>query len=116
MESHRDYYLLQYQKKQLLEVLFHQFQLVLQQSNSLIINNLQFRFLVSKKNLIGFTIKKKLGQATQRNLFKRRCRELFMNRIKKQPMIYLVVAPQKRLCHINNIDDSFLQLEKHICA
>ena len=93
-----------------------QFQLVLQQSKSLTVNGLHFRFLPSKKNLIGFAINKKLGQAIQRNLFKRRCRAIFVNRLKNRPAFFLIVSPKKPLNQIDNIDESFQQFEQRVCA
>lgn len=99
-----------------LSLLAHQFQLVFKGSENFVVNNLKFQFLVSKQNLIGFTIKKTLGGATERSCFKRQCRSLFLATFKNKPEIHLVVSPQKRLKQIDNIDDSFKQLKQYVCS
>ena len=70
-------------------------------------------FLYSKYDSpkLGLTVSKKYGNAVKRNLFKRRVREVFINKVyKTQINVALIVKPKKPDINYTSIDCSFDKL------
>jgi len=62
---------------------------------------------------LGLTVSKKYGNAVKRNLFKRRVREVFINKVyKAQINVALIVKPKKPDINYTSIDLSFDKLMK----
>ena len=57
------------------------------------------------------------GNAVARNLFKRRCRALFRNKLlNKGISIALIIRPKKQNITFNNVESAFEGLYENICA
>tara|TARA_B100000579_G_C22828082_1_gene854371 strand:- start:289 stop:600 length:312 start_codon:yes stop_codon:yes gene_type:complete len=92
-----------------------QFLFVLESPNkSFSAKGLRFKFVFSKKNLLGFAINKKLGSAVERNRFKRQCRSFFNDLFKNKPFIFLIVFPLKPVNKTHSIKSDFLKLKELI--
>ena len=92
-----------------------QFQSILNKSTVQTINKLHFYFGFSNESKIGFIINRKMGSAVERNLFKRRCRALFLDSCKQlNKKISLIIWPKNHLLKTINIDDFFSLLNKKI--
>ncbi len=92
-----------------------QFQSILNKSTVQTINKLHFYFGFSNESKIGFIINRKMGTAVERNLFKRRCRALFLDSCKQlNKKISLIIWPKNHLLKTINIDDFFSLLNKKI--
>ena len=77
-------------------------------SKSLLVRDLLFYY---NKNAVGisFIVSRKLGGAVLRNKFKRRCRQLFLQKQKSSLLsIQIIIKPKKKL--INNY--SWLELTR----
>jgi len=60
---------------------------------------------------LGLTVSKKYGNAVKRNLFKRRVREVFYNKILNENInIALIVKPEKNDINYASINNSFDKL------
>jgi len=61
--------------------------------------------------LLGLIVSKKYGNAIKRNLFKRRCRELFKkNFINKENNWAIIVCPNKNNINYNELQYAFNML------
>ena len=70
-------------------------------------------FLYSSFNSpkLGLTVSKKYGNAVKRNLFKRRVREVFINKVFKPGVnVALIVKPKKNDINYASINNSFDKL------
>ena len=77
------------------------FSSTLHKSNIFVFKNLKFYYKHSSKNKIGFIVSKSFGPATKRNLFKRRCRNVFLNySASKSCCFSIIIKPIKS--HNNN--------------
>ena len=83
------------------------FKNIFAKGQSLKIGVLLFKYIESTAPQIGFVVSRKYGNAIQRNKFKRRCREIFYEKIKLGMRLQVVVIPKD-----NNIDYS--QIKKSI--
>ena len=76
------------------------FKKILFNSKSLLVRDLLFYYKENKSG-VSFIVSRKLGKATLRNKFKRRCRSLFIAMEKNNPKnIQLIIKPKKKI--INN--------------
>ena len=77
-------------------------------SKSLSIGDLSFNYIFQPHPVLGFIVSKKYGNSVNRNLFKRRCRNLFRNELVKRKInIALIVIPRKKNVSFLNISTSF---------
>ena len=84
-------------------------------SKSLSIGDLSFKYAQHGRNSIGLIVSKHYGNAVSRNLFKRRCRDLFMkNFILQKASIALIVRPKKQNISFKDLDSAFKELYEQI--
>ena len=84
------------------------FKKILFYSKSLLVRDLLFYYKENDPG-VSFIVSRKLGKATLRNKFKRRCRNLFIKMEKKnQKNIQLIIKPKKKI--LNNY--SWLELTR----
>ena len=84
------------------------FKKILFYSKSLLVRDLLFYYKENDPG-ISFIVSRKLGKATLRNKFKRRCRNLFIKMEKKNlKNIQLIIKPKKKI--LNNY--SWLELTR----
>ena len=65
---------------------------------------------------LGLVVSRKYGNAVKRNKFKRRCRELFYNQIKKGMHLQVIIIPRAGSIKYTNIKRSigcFLKETNH---
>jgi len=89
-------------------------------SKSISCNQILFKIYNKNKDLdealLGFAISKKLGKAHQRNLFKRRCRNLFSTLfIKNKKKFGMIIIPKSINLGKSKVYDSFELLQKKMC-
>jgi len=77
-------------------------------------DNIVFKYVKSETPLIGFLVSKKFGKAHERNLFKRRCRSAFYQRLIRKDINYsIIIRPSRSPLSWAQINQSFdLLLEK----
>jgi len=93
----------------------HQFQSILNGPNKVFVtDNLRFKFVFSKKHLLGFAINKKFGSAVERNLLKRQCRAFFRTLFQSKPFVFLVISPAKPFKKAADFGTDFLKLKEYI--
>tara|TARA_B100000315_G_C14046586_1_gene349950 strand:+ start:55 stop:324 length:270 start_codon:yes stop_codon:yes gene_type:complete len=86
-------------------------------SKSLSIGDLSFKYISQSKPALGLAVSKYYGNAVTRNLFKRRCRYLFKNKIiNRGAEIVLIVRPKKKCISFISLDASFEDLYEKICV
>ena len=84
-------------------------------SKSLLVGDLSFKYAQHSRNSIGLIVSKRYGNAVSRNLFKRRCRVLFMkNFIQQKTSIALIVRPKKQNISFKDMDSAFKELYEQI--
>ena len=84
------------------------FPAILKQTNSLKINSLSFKYCNWKTPALGLIVSKKYGNAIKRNLFKRRCRELFKQHfINKEKSWAIIVCPNRDNINYNELQRAF---------
>ena len=75
--------------------------------------DLFFKYAVQSKPQLGMIVSKRFGNAVQRNLFKRRCRNVFVSGFIRENLNYsVIVRPNKQDISYAEIQDSFLHLKK----
>ena len=85
-----------------------EFKRVIKKSKRIYIRDLSFKYIYSAKPGLGLIVSKKYGNATKRNLFKRRCRYIFKAKVAdKNNNIYLVISPIKQCLSWKSINTSF---------
>tara|TARA_B100001175_G_C19090212_1_gene440093 strand:+ start:192 stop:500 length:309 start_codon:yes stop_codon:yes gene_type:complete len=77
------------------------FKNIFAKGQSLKTGDLLFKYIESTSPQIGFVVSRKYGNAIQRNKFKRRCREIFYEKIKQGMKLQVVIIPKDK-----NIDYS----------
>ena len=71
-------------------------------------NDIVFKYVKSQHPLIGFLVSKKFGKSHERNLFKRRCRAAFQQKLIKQNINYsIIIRPAAKSISWKKINDSF---------
>ena len=81
-------------------------------SKSLSFGDLSFRWAESCGPSIGFVVSKKYGNAIQRNLFKRRCRDAFVQLYQEEsfPVVGVLVRPKTINMNYKKISSAFKAL------
>ena len=75
--------------------------------------DLFFKYAFQSKPQLGMIVSRKFGNAVQRNLFKRRCRNVFVSGFIRENLNYsVIVRPNKQDISYAEIQDSFLHLKK----
>jgi|TARA_B100001245_G_C22665964_1_gene326177 ribonuclease P protein component len=70
--------------------------------------DLSFKYLLDEDPHLGFSVSAKYGCAVQRNLFKRRCRSLFMRILVDAGLpLSLIVRPKSKNISYQSIVSSF---------
>ena len=87
------------------------FSSVLSHSKAYTINSVLFRFTRNSSPAVGFIIKKTIGNAVERNMFKRQCRLLF---VQSKQNIKLIIKPLEHVSKLNKLDVRFAELNKRI--
>ena len=86
-------------------------------SKSLLIGDLSFKFTSRTHPGLGLIVSKYYGNAVARNLFKRRCRALFRNKLlNKGISIALIIRPKKQNITFNDVESAFEGLYENICG
>ena len=91
-----------------------EFKDVYNNSNSLLIHNLLFKYTYNETPKLGFIVSKKYGNSVQRNLFKRRCRYAFYKLIKDDFNYSIIIKPETKNITWNTINEAFRYLYKKI--
>ncbi len=86
-------------------------------SKSLLVGDLSFMYLYRSQPALGFIVSKYYGNSVERNLFKRRCRMLFITRfVNRGAIVTLIVCPKKQNISLKDLDFAFGGLyEKIFC-
>jgi len=80
----------------------------MQNTKSLKIRDLSFKYCNWKTPVLGLIVSKKYGNAVKRNLFKRRCRELFKKKfINHKICLAIIIRPNKNNINYNELNDTF---------
>tara|TARA_B100000945_G_C20355268_1_gene584301 strand:+ start:256 stop:564 length:309 start_codon:yes stop_codon:yes gene_type:complete len=88
-----------------------EFNTVIANRKGLKVNGLLFFFKLHPQPKISFIVSKKYGDATKRNLFKRRCKFLFSEFLGSDfPSIILIVRPLIKNLNFKQIKFSFAKL------
>ena len=81
------------------------------------VGSLSFKYHSTQHNAIGFIVSKRYGNAVKRNLFKRRCRNVFTSLWGYSDLqVSVIVYPVKQNISFSEIDRSFRTLYEKICA
>ena len=84
---------------------------VIKDSQSLSIGDLSFKYSPWKRPVLGLSVAVNYGNAVARNLFKRRCRELFkINFASKNLLIAIIVRPLKKDILYVDMENAFNEL------
>tara|TARA_Y100001970_G_C13782444_1_gene626063 strand:+ start:342 stop:638 length:297 start_codon:yes stop_codon:yes gene_type:complete len=74
--------------------------------------NFKIYYLLNKNKQIGFIVSKQFGSAPKRNLFKRRCRNIFFNN--KQKNLSIIIKPlNSNIIKFKDLHSSF---NKFFCS
>ena len=84
-----------------------EFKHVYNNSKSLKIRDLLFKYASDDTPKLGFIVSKKYGNSVQRNLFKRRCRHAFYKLIKNGFTYSLIIKPNTENIRWNTIHEAF---------
>ena len=80
-------------------------------SKSLFIGDLSFKYVLHNSAALGMAVSRNYGGSVDRNLFKRRCRSLFRNKIVSRGLsIALVVRPCKQNIPFSYMESAFENL------
>ena len=77
------------------------FSSTLYKSNVFVFKNLKFYYKTCSKNKIGFIVSKSFGSAAKRNLFKRRCRSVFLNYSPSNSCCFSIIVKPIKSNNIN---------------
>ena len=80
---------------------------------SLVFGDLLFKYKNNSKSKLGIPVSKRYGSAVKRNLFKRRCRELFSKHFINDNIL-LVVRPLKKEISYKQLEKSFMKLNNYL--
>ena len=81
------------------------------------VGGLSFKYHSTQRNAVGFIVSKRYGNAVKRNLFKRRCRNVFTSLWGDSDLqVSVIVYPVKQNISFREIDNSFRTLYDKICA
>ena len=84
---------------------------IIKDAQSLSVGNLSFKHSPWKRPALGLSVALSYGNAVARNLFKRRCRELFkMNFANKGLQIALIIRPLKKNILYSDMEIAFIEL------
>ena len=85
------------------------FSSALYKSNVFVFKNLKIYYKQCHKNKIGFIVSRSFGPASKRNLFKRRCRSVFLNHTTSNSCCFSVVVKPIKSNNINffSINEAF---------
>ena len=87
-----------------------EFKYVYNNSKSLSIGDLLFRYIYDENPKIGFIVSRKYGNAVNRNLLKRRCRHAFY-KLKKNGLTYsIIIKPMTSGIKWITINEAFNEL------
>ena len=89
-----------------------EFKDVFNNSNSLLIHDLLFKYTYNETPKLGFIVSRKYGNSVQRNLFKRRCRYAFYKLIKEGFTYSIIIKPKAHNITWKNINKSFESLHE----
>ena len=88
-----------------------EFSKIVKTSKSLSIGDLSFKYSPWKRPVLGLSVAINYGNAVARNLFKRRCRELFkMNFANKGLRIAIIIRPLKKNILYSDMEIAFIEL------
>ena len=80
-------------------------------SKSLSCGDLSFKYVNGEDPSLGFMVSKKYGNAIQRNMFKRRCRDAFRSVIiKGGSRLSIIVRPKSKRISFESIYSSFFTI------
>jgi len=92
-----------------------EFQAVIKKTKSLKVGDLLFKYCSWPTPSLGLIVSKKYGNAINRNLFKRRCRELFKkNCINNNSYVAVIVKPNRTNINYKELCNAFNELLMHI--
>ena len=82
--------------------------IIIKNTKSLNIRDLSFKYCDWGVPVLGLIVSKKYGNAVKRNLFKRRCRELFKKKIINHKIcLAIIIRPNKNNMNYNELADAF---------
>tara|TARA_B100000315_G_C14185574_1_gene410947 strand:- start:99 stop:407 length:309 start_codon:yes stop_codon:yes gene_type:complete len=85
-----------------------EFSHIINDSKSLVVGDLSFRYASLCRPALGLIVSKHYGNAVARNLFKRRCRALFRIRLINSGVdISLIIRPKKQNISFFDLEASF---------
>ena len=80
-------------------------------AKSLKIRDLSFKYCSWEKPVLGLAVSKHYGNSVKRNLFKRRCRELFKKKFIDQGVtVALIICPMKKEVVYGELNYAFNEL------
>ena len=84
---------------------------IIKDAQSLSVGDLSFKYSPWKRPVLGLSVAINYGNAVARNLFKRRCRELFkMNFTNKGLRIAIIIRPLKKNILYSEMEIAFIEL------
>ena len=84
-------------------------------SKSLLIGGLSFRYAPRIRPALGLIVSKHYGNSVSRNIFKRRCRALFRDRLISNGVdVALIVRPKKQNLSFTDMDFAFREFYENI--
>ena len=87
----------------------------MKKSKSLFIGDLSFKYVRHNSPVLGLAVSKYYGGSVERNLFKRRCRSLFRNKIVSKGLnVAVVVRPCKQNISFSYMESAFENLYETI--
>ena len=85
--------------------------IIIKNTKSLKIRDLSFKYCDWNTPVLGFIVSKKYGNAVKRNLFKRRCRELFKKNIINHKLhMAIIIRPNNNNISYNELNSAFKDL------
>jgi len=82
------------------------FKNIFAKGQSLKAGGLLFKYIESTAPQVGFVVSRKYGNAPQRNKFKRRCRQVFYEKIKHGMRFQVVIIPKDKNIKYSEIKTS----------
>ncbi len=83
------------------------FKKVYNNSKSVLIKDIMYYYVKDESPKIGFIVSRKYGNSVKRNLFKRRCRNIFFELIKNNFNYSIIVQPKTKNINWKIIKQSF---------